>query len=81
MKIEEGAQKELGAVRLRRYQVFWSEDFGAFYSRQKLPKFEAQIHGMYRVHVVFGIFEMLQRLELHLLLIVPGDYNVNIKNV
>lgn len=81
MKIEEGAEEELGAVRLRPYQVFWSEEFGAFYSRQKLPKFDAQIHGLYCVHMVFGIFEMLQRLKLHLLLIVPGDYNISIKNV
>lgn len=74
VKIEEGAEEELSAVGLRLDQVLWGEGYGAPYSRQKLPKFDEQIHDPNRVHVVFGVFEMLQSLEFHLLLIVPaGD--------
>lgn len=73
VKIEECSEEKLGAVRVGLDKVFGSEGFGAIYSRQKLSKFDKHIHDLNRVRVVLGVFEMLQRLELHLPLIIPGD--------
>lgn len=73
VKIEKCAEEELGAVSLWLNQVFRGEGFGTANSRQKLSKLDVHIHDPNRVQVVFGIFDMLQRLKFHLLFVVPGN--------